>query len=158
MKSLMKDTADLYRFNSHALHARVADFTSEDWERQHGDSSSALWIVGHLCVYRRRVLRMFGEDMPAADWEAAFQQGTKPAEHPADTTPDMLLREWERSGERLAARLEALTPEEADRPAGFTAPDGSETLGSVGTFLLWHETYHIGQLGLIRKILHKPPM
>ena len=158
MKNLMKDTADLYRFNTHALHARVADFTAEDWEHQVGGSSSALWIVGHLCVYRRRILRMLGENVPEAQWEAAFAQGTKPAEHPPEMTSGDLLAELETSGEGLAKRLESLTPEEADRPAGFTTPDRSSTIGPVSAFLLWHETYHVGQLGLIRKILAKPPM
>ncbi|MBI1374898.1 MAG: DUF664 domain-containing protein [Phycisphaera sp.] len=158
MSHTMTEAARLFQFNTKALHARVNDLTPAEWRQQVADSSNALWVVGHVAIYRRTILRNIGLDLPTADWEAAFAKGTKPTNLPDKIGSKHLLDDLAATSERLGEALPGLTDEQLAGPFPRTLPDGSNTLGGAVLFLLWHETYHIGQLGLIRKILGKPTL
>ena len=90
-----------------------------------------------------------------APWEAAFVRGTSPADVPADLDPMVLVRAFHAAQEAMAARWEAVTPEDLARPFARTLPDGSNTVGGAVNFMVWHETYHLGQLGFMRRLAGK---
>lgn len=149
------DVANLIRLNNKVARARTAGFTEADWRHQIRDSSSAAWIVGHLTTYRRRQLRALGLDAPEQSHEVYFAKETRPGDIPADLTGEKVLAEFEQAGEQLACALDKVTPEQAVQSTGTKLFNGAETIGATATTWLWHETYHIGQLGLIRKALGK---
>jgi len=60
-----------------------------------------------------------------------------------------ILADLERSQERLMARLERVTGEE------LAATRGDSTMGKQLAFFQFHETYHVGQTGLLRRIAGK---
>ena len=68
-------------------------------------------------------------------------------------------REWWRAVSRHLARvLAARTPEDLRRPDVHRFPLGdSSELGMIA-FLVQHDSYHIGQLGFLRRQLGKPAM
>jgi hypothetical protein len=56
----------------------------------------------------------------------------------------------------LMTGLVALTAEKLEAPAPFSpSNDQEETIGSLLAGLLFHESYHIGQLGLLRRLVGK---
>ena len=55
--------------------------------------------------------------------------------------------------ERLNECLEALTDDELDRPTDSSFPFADKTVIGGLTFLAWHESYHVGQLGMLRSYL-----
>lgn len=63
---------------------------------------------------------------------------------------------WVELSPAIAARLERLEPAGLDAPASHRFPIGDRTLLGAITFLLHHESYHIGQLGLLRRELGFP--
>jgi uncharacterized damage-inducible protein DinB len=60
--------------------------------------------------------------------------------------------------ERLQAGLASLTPEALEQP--MPGPDSNgeltETLRSLLTIILFHQIYHAGQMGVLRRIVGKP--
>lgn len=62
-----------------------------------------------------------------------------------------IMREWSGMTERMLAALEAVDAETLDGPPPFQFPIGDPTLLGGITFLVQHDTYHIGQLALLRK-------
>ena len=56
---------------------------------------------------------------------------------------------------RTAEYWENLVPEHLAKPLGRALPDGSDTLGGAIRFLVWHEAYHLGQLGMLRRLAGK---
>jgi uncharacterized damage-inducible protein DinB len=56
----------------------------------------------------------------------------------------------------MATQWESLTPEQLVKPLGRTLPDGSDTTEGALRFLAWHEAYHFGQLGMLRRLAGKP--
>jgi uncharacterized damage-inducible protein DinB len=63
---------------------------------------------------------------------------------------------WVEFSPALAAKLEQLEPARLDTPAVHRLPISDHTLLGAITFLLHHESYHIGQLGLLRRELGFP--
>jgi len=153
MSTSMTDAARLFRFNTSAAEARLRDLPDEAWARQLGEASTPRWILGHMCIYRRNILRKGGHDLPIVDWEAKFAKGTMPADYPANIAPSVLIDDFIATGEPLSAMLESLSDDALATPFGRTLPDGSDTLGKAIMFLLWHETYHMGQLGILHKAI-----
>jgi hypothetical protein len=66
-----------------------------------------------------------------------------------------LAADFKAGGAPLADRLAALTPEEAAVPWEHPFPDGSQDVGGAASFFHFHEVYHLGQLGLLRRMLGK---
>ncbi len=128
-----------------------------DWRHrpEHGGNSAA-WILGHVARYRRVLLRRLGGPLEEAPWEAEFAPG-KPCRDASVYPPAAaLLADVERTGDLLCARVAALTAEEAAAPWGSTLPDGSSTIEGGARHLVFHEVYHLGQLGYLRSVRGKP--
>jgi uncharacterized damage-inducible protein DinB len=149
-------SAKAYAVGARCLDQLVGDFTDSDWQVTDSVGHSPRWIVGHLAVYRRRVLAMAGLAPEKEPWEASFLQGTSPAGVPADLDPRMLVQAFHAAQNELAGRWDALTPEDLAKPLGRTLPDGSTTVGGAICFMVWHEAYHLGQLGFMRRLAGKP--
>jgi uncharacterized damage-inducible protein DinB len=65
---------------------------------------------------------------------------------------------WQEVSPALAGRLGEMTPAELQKPSGQDFPyDDKTVLGGIA-FLVQHESYHLGQLGLLRKCFHLPPL
>ena len=57
--------------------------------------------------------------------------------------------------QRLYAKLESLRDEDIVQPASGPVPL-IKTVADLATFLTMHESYHVGQLAYIRKLLGLP--
>lgn len=146
-----------FRFNERVLERLVEGLTPEDWGRRlEGVTNHAYWILGHLALTRRNLLKGLGQAREPAAWEVRFGRGSLPPETQNDPTPEALVRDLKESGPLIEAALRAMTPEQAIAPYPRTLPDGANTVEGAARFLLWHETYHLGQVGLLRKGCGKP--
>ena len=142
-----------YRFHGRMLALLVSDLAEAEW-RARTLGNSAQWVLAHLLTSKRGLLRALGERTTPEAFEAVSGRGGSPtAELPAGAE---LLAAWLAANETLAARLEALSLEAGARPAPRTLPDGGTTLIAMARFLQFHEAYHLGQLGLLRRLAGKP--
>jgi len=106
--------------------------------------SHLAWLLAHLVVSRDGILRRVGAT-PLWD-EAArgrFGRGSS-ADGDDFPTAAACLEALAEQGERLDAALTAL----AAAPATDTPPDVDRNMVE---FLVWHETYHVGQALLYRR-------
>lgn len=148
---------DWFAFNDKALAGLAKDLAPEDWRlRPVADSSHAWWILGHLAFVRRVFLRGAGGEVPIAPWEERFRRGSQPGDEQAYPSPEALLEDLRSTGARIAERLGALSDAEAAAPYSRTMPDGSSTVEGAAGFYAWHEAYHVGQIGLLRRASGKP--
>ena len=70
-----------------------------------------------------------------------------------DLSRDDIDRVHQRIGARLDSTLNALTNEELGRAASGPQLPGAKTLADQLAFFAFHEAYHVGQLGYVRKML-----
>ena len=152
----LKTLAQQFAFNAGMLQMLSKDMQPDDWAfRPEGGGNCALWILGHVCSARRMLVRKLGGDTPEVATDALFGMGEEPRD--ASELPDAatLLAEVQAPSKELVRVLEALTPEKAAEPWGHAFPDGSDTIAGGIRFLFFHESYHLGQLGLLRRMRGK---
>jgi hypothetical protein len=117
------------------------------------------WVVGHLvCIYEQ-ALPMLGQK-PVLEEGALkrYARGTPPIQDPAEALDlQRLLTAWNETNDRFDAGLAALTPEFLDQPA-LRSPTNNpnETNRTLLSTVLFHQAYHSGQTGLLRRIAGKP--
>lgn len=121
--------------------------------------NSINWLVGHLALARNHALFALTGARPWPVEELDRYAKGKPAA--TDTTgvlplADLKARYAGALG-TITEKLAAMTPEEAAATAPFS-PLGNpkETLASLFTTLAFHEGYHIGQIGMLRRAIGKP--
>jgi hypothetical protein len=155
MPGPLRSLAEVYRFNNGMLNTTVEGFTPEDWTHRPGEGiSDARWILGHVIYERRILLRALGRQIPEEAWEKMFRMGTKPEDVVDPPATEDMVSDFLQAGEQLFERLSSLTEAEAEAEwAEF--PQGSSSKSAGAHFLFLHECYHLGQLGLIRRLRGK---
>ncbi len=115
--------------------------------------ASAAWIVGHLVSTRRRILKLVGGAVPEApEWEQHYARGGPGASAHVDWAT--LVAAFEATDQELKAAF--LQVADWDRPTHNPALGTAQPLEQVLVFLFMHECYHLGQIGIIRKLLGLP--
>lgn len=149
MNPQIRSIADIYRFDTFMVGLVLEDLSDEHAGRRwrNGDGSSITFLVGHMLSSRVGLLKRFGEteDNPFAETFGALVDSKDASEYPP--IADLKTR-WHEVGERLAKTLDGLTDEDLNKPAeGFPIDDDTDR-GALA-FLAWHESYHVGQIGLM---------
>ena len=113
------------------------------------------WVVGHLVAIYHRALPLVGQTpvMPAGSI-APYDRGSPPLGAAADAIPfSDLLAAWEESSRRFDAGLADMATDALAAPAPISpSDDPNETIGSLLSTISWHQAYHAGQTGILRRL------
>lgn len=150
---------DLYAFNSTLL-ATVSDGLEEaDWRHTTGKGgNTAHWILGHVTAARLYIALRCGLVPTAEPWQHAFDIGVTPADPSTYPTVDELTKKFIAAGALLQEGVPAASADTLDTELDQPLPDGSTDLSGMVRFFYMHETYHLGQIGLIRRQCGHPAM
>lgn len=111
--------------------------------------ASAAWIVGHLVMTRRQILKMLGADLPEDPaWGQHYARGGPGASAHLDWVG--LVEAFGVTDLALKEAFKGLA--DWDRPTLNPAVGAEQSLEQVLAFLFMHESYHLGQIGIIRKL------
>lgn len=116
------------------------------------------WVLGHLLAVYDRTLPMLGQEpVMGTDALKRYARGSAPLANPAEAVDFEELRTaWDESARRIDAGLASLTPEVLDRPAPHSPGNNpDETVRSLLGVTLFHQAYHAGQTGILRRIAGK---
>jgi hypothetical protein len=115
-------------------------------------SNPAMWVAGHLVQSRARLINILGgnRELP---WPELFRTGSSIRDASEYPDGEAIAAQWRDLTEELMRRLGGLTSAQlaAESPPRIASPDGS--LRGAISLLAFHEGYHVGQLGYIRKWL-----
>jgi uncharacterized damage-inducible protein DinB len=113
------------------------------------------WVLGHILVGRNQVLTILGEPQIWDEAEAArYRSGSEPVTGEEQALSlKRLLADLDHSQERIAAALELVSPASLAEPV--ESGERERSRGQAVAFLHWHETYHTGQLELLRQLAGK---
>jgi uncharacterized damage-inducible protein DinB len=116
------------------------------------------WVLGHITRTRLMLLRMLGKELPfpLEEFNAYDDRGGIPFTRATAIPLDELKRRYKALQEPLVRALNELPPDMMDRPAPFS-PTGNpkETIGTLLASFAFHESYHAGQTGLLRRVAGK---
>ncbi|MDK9698675.1 MAG: DinB family protein [bacterium] len=149
----------VYGVHDYAVNVNLAGISdAESRRRMEPGGNCVNWIMGHMLCSRVHILGFLG-----CDWTKTnavlepYQRGTSGADFDSFLTLDELTKLWQESSELLKTNIDATTDEQWLEPAslpgtGFDKPDTRERRVF---FLSFHEGYHLGQIGLLRRLLGK---
>ena len=123
-----------------------------------GGGNCINWILGHLVVARVEALALLGrEPRIAAGSLGRYGMGQLPLERPGEATPLGELSEaFQDLQDPLLDAIRSAGPEVLARHVP-NSPTGNskETVASRVVGIAFHEAYHLGQIGILRRMLGK---
>jgi len=115
------------------------------------------WVAGHILAARWSLNTLAGVDDPNP-YEDLFGHG-KSIDDAADyPSLDALREKFNSISPRILNALENAPDEVLDSPKPVDVPIADDTMAGMLAFLMHHEAYHIGQLGILRKYITKDAM
>lgn len=137
-----------------------------DWFRQPAEGITHLaWQVGHLAMaeyglalFRQRGRQPVDGDLMSSRFRKQFSRGTTPDPDPVNNPPLAEIRAtFDRVHAQVLEELPRFTETELDTPVEPPHAVFATRLGAL-FFCSHHEMIHAGQIGLLRRLLGKPPI
>lgn len=148
MKTQAETLGFYYNQTWWVIERMTAGLTHADSLLQPNGGNCLNWVLGHLITERDTILGYLGQ--PALLTEAESEIYRRESAQLQDETLalplELLLRDLASSQASITSALATITPE------ALEAPVGKSTVGERIAFKLWHETYHVGQLELLRHL------
>lgn len=149
-----------FRYNHSVVKINIEELIHEDSLRRPSPGGNCLnWVLGHIVATRNSVLKILGEK---AIWNGEtaerYVRGATPVvEDTGAMRLERIVEDFNSSQQRIIKALKALNPSHLAEPApSDTTKNENETIGSLLTGLAFHEAYHAGQTGLLRRLVGKP--
>ena len=141
--------------------ANVGEVTHEESLKQPEPAGNCLnWVLGHLVATRSEFLRGLGAE-PV--WDEAdcrrYERHGAPIQNAREAKPwDEIWKAYELTQQRIRQAVSELTPQQLAQKAPFSPSNNpKETVGSLLAVFAFHDAYHTGQTGVLRRIVGKPP-
>lgn len=116
------------------------------------------WIVGHILATRNVILKLLGKaPVWSDDLEKRYTRGSTNVTSIDEAYPlDRMLGDLKSSTELILDGMRTATPDALAVKAPFSPRNNpDETVGSLLAMLVFHESYHAGQTGIVRRLLGK---
>ncbi len=152
---LIQAVLHTYRFHHQFLPGLLDAMDDEAMRETFGRMGRcAHWLLGHIAASRRFMGRQAGLEIPALAWEEFFSPESNPTFNDAWPDREELLKDFDSTGMQILDALQDFPPEQFEKQVpGLFNPETSEPLVNQISFLLTHESYHMGQVGYIRSLL-----
>lgn len=150
--------AEIFRLNTRLLHHCLDGLTeAQGRARPIAAGNSASFIAAHVADTRFAIAAWLGA--PLANPLAPALADARGIDDVRELPPlAVILAAWDAASVVIEARLAALSTEALDGPAPQRFPAGGPTLLGGLAFLAQHDSYHVGQLALLRKAAGLPAM
>lgn len=139
------ETITVFTFNHRVLHINLDDVTHEEsLAAPDSGGNSINWIIGHVLVSRDDIFESLG--MPrrfSAEMTKIYERGSQNVSRESAVDIKELLKMFDDTQKPLTDKIAETDYTEK--------PDGLKGL----TFLAFHEAYHCGQTGILRRVAGK---
>jgi uncharacterized damage-inducible protein DinB len=115
------------------------------------------WILGHIVRTQVEILPLIGVRSPYPLDEFSLYRGDPNVAEGDELSLGELQKRYGELRTLLDQSIGNLTAEDLDAPAPFS-PTGKadETVGTLLATIAYHEGYHAGQIGMLRRALGRP--
>jgi uncharacterized damage-inducible protein DinB len=149
----LNTAAFIFKRNQEMLAKAIDGLTPEQWNARPLDAcNSALWLLGHIVWARSRALKLVGFTW-TKPWLEMFARGSNPAETAQHPAVGELLDAWQDLCSTFPATLDEIPPDVLAKSVQQPSPSFDGTVGGMVSFLSMHESYHVGQVVYVRRLL-----
>lgn len=122
---------------------------SDAQTQMNGNTNHMAWLTGHTVSARYTLANVLGitDQEP---YPHLFAQGKGIDSDTTYPSMDDLRKDWDTISEKIRAVLEGLDEAALNQKAPFPVPTG-DTIGQFVPFMMHHEAYTIGQMGIVRR-------
>lgn len=159
-KRLLAQYDSLYKWLINSL----VDFTDEEAnQRLNKNMNHVKYLAGHLTNAHYSYAMIAGVKVERK-WDELFAGLGKSSARDNFSYPTIqeIKAEWEQINQSVRGSLEALSEEALNKEMPGSPLSQSKifnnTVGDFWAFMNMHQTYHIGQIGILRKGFDKEPM
>jgi len=151
------DISSLFVVNYNVLHVNLKDISHQESLIRPTSGNCLNWIVGHILVSRGTILNILEEKSVLSDIQSMpYKRGVTPNEGDYLLPLNALIERLNTSQERLISSLEDKSSEwlngsDSEKEIEWQQQPRRDQL----MFLHFHEAYHAGQTGLMRRIIGK---
>ena len=139
------------------LYKNVLDGLEEVSTQRPNDMTNHIaWLAGHLVSTRCFLTNTLGGQAQEPHPEL-FANGKGLQTEVTYPTLSESLASFDEATANLNEALAAVTPDMLDAELPSPVPTGN-TLGDMAAFLAHHEAYHIGQIGMLRRVFEQDAM
>jgi hypothetical protein len=138
----------LFELNGYAVMKNIDGVSHEEsLIRPHPGGNCLNWVLGHIVATRNAILRQLGQDPIWSEEEARpYVRGSSGLSKGEGARPlSDIVASFRESQERILSGLARIGPDQL--AASLASKDGGNLAG-----LQFHEAYHAGQLGLLRRL------
>ncbi|MFH1680287.1 MAG: DinB family protein [Candidatus Eisenbacteria bacterium] len=149
-----KILVSLYGLNAFVVRENLDGVTHEESLRSAGKGGNCInWVMAHIVATRSGVLRLAGEEpVGPDDAMRRYTRGSAPLRNGEEAIPlDRLCADFGLSQVKLMEALVRLSDEDL-ASKGMKGGIGGESIGEQLAGLAFHEAYHAGQLGILRRL------
>ena len=142
-------------YNNYTFHKNVDGVShDESLVQPHPGGNCLNWVVGHLADSRDSLRKLVGLEPASSEANPVYARSAEPLKDSGSATPfDELTAAFSKDQDAIVGAIKAMTPEQLAAPAPFSpGNDPEETVGTLLAGLIFHEAYHIGQTGVLRRI------
>ena len=155
-QTLIQTMTIQFGYSEYLFTANLAGMSEEDGLKQPLPGGNCLnWVAGHTVGARGATLELLGQERPfAKDKYAQYERESVAVVIGEGTVPlAEIMTDFLATADGLKIGLAGLTRERLGEKATFSPANNSEeTVGSLMAGLAFHESYHCGQLGILRRM------
>jgi uncharacterized damage-inducible protein DinB len=144
---------EVFLINSQLFPRAFEDICENDLYKRPADrGNSILWLAGHLTGARHLTANLLriNEEYP---FEGIFNRGAAAPPDDQLPKPHEIKAAWDNITEKVMAKLESITDEELMTTSPMKFPTKDQSILGALAFLTLHESYHVGQLAYVRRLL-----
>jgi uncharacterized damage-inducible protein DinB len=151
---MLQDLALIFKLNNGVVRTALDGLPADDfWRRPDAGGNPLGWMLGHITGSRYNLLNRLGDPAKTA-WGNIFARGMPLAEVQAYPPREALLAAWQETHPRMRDAFRSVSAETlAEKLGRRIGPLEDPTVGETVTFLAFHEAYHAGQMGYVRRLL-----
>ena len=154
MKNFLINT---FKQNTISLKNMLSSFNNEDMFLSTGNSNTIGWIFGHIIYERGIIIKVFNKEFEIPEKENVFQRGA-PKNKTIAVDMEEFLKVFVERGEQIISEINKAGDEGLKKNFPGKHPFGGDDVESLLHFLSWHETFHLGQIDLIKAATGKGGM
>ena len=154
-----KTLLDMASRNHRVIQRQIDGLTHEDSLLQLPFRGNCLnWVLGHITQSRDKMLQLIDEpSIWTREQIARYERESPPVASGEDALSlEQIVSDFNTAHERLINKLQQMTLDDLAAPAKPVIQNTPPwSVGELLHFLLWHETYHVGQTEILRQLAGK---